>query len=77
VDESAKNVALKLLSVLISAAASDIKEGKIVPVEITIKLLQNAMAKSEIKKFLIDGFPRSLDNYEVSQGLICLSEIGW
>ena len=36
------------------------------PVEITIKLLQNAMHKSEVQKFLIDGFPRSLDNYEES-----------
>lgn len=41
-----------------------IKEGKIVPVEITVKLLLAAMEKSETKKFLIDGFPRSLNNYE-------------
>ena len=42
----------------------DIKEGKIVPVEITVKLLLAAMQKSETKKFLIDGFPRSLNNFE-------------
>mmetsp|Transcript_43378 Transcript_43378/g.63741 ORF Transcript_43378/g.63741 Transcript_43378/m.63741 type:complete len:193 (+) Transcript_43378:71-649(+) len=41
-----------------------IKEGKIVPVEITVKLLLAAMQKSETEKFLIDGFPRSLNNYE-------------
>eukprot|EP00281_Chroomonas_sp_CCMP1168_P027231 CAMPEP_0206251800 /NCGR_PEP_ID=MMETSP0047_2-20121206/22222_1 /ASSEMBLY_ACC=CAM_ASM_000192 /TAXON_ID=195065 /ORGANISM="Chroomonas mesostigmatica_cf, Strain CCMP1168" /LENGTH=192 /DNA_ID=CAMNT_0053677787 /DNA_START=128 /DNA_END=706 /DNA_ORIENTATION=+ len=41
-----------------------IKEGKIVPVEITVKLLLAAMHKSETKKFLIDGFPRSMNNYE-------------
>ncbi|EKX52061.1 hypothetical protein GUITHDRAFT_65521, partial [Guillardia theta CCMP2712] len=41
-----------------------IREGKIVPVEITVKLLLAAMEKSETKKFLIDGFPRSLNNYE-------------
>lgn len=41
-----------------------IKEGKIVPVEVTIKLLLAAMSKSVCNKFLIDGFPRSLDNYE-------------
>jgi hypothetical protein len=46
-------------------SSPDIKEGKIVPVEITVKLLKNAMQKSEIKKFLVDGFPRSVDNYEV------------
>lgn len=42
-----------------------IKEGKIVPVAITVKLLINAMDE-EAKKgktcFLIDGFPRNLDN---------------
>jgi adenylate kinase family enzyme len=41
-----------------------IKEGKIVPVEVTIKLLLAAMSKSVCNKFLIDGFPRSIDNYE-------------
>jgi len=43
---------------------SFIKEGRIVPVEVTIKLLEVAMAKSTGNKFLIDGFPRSMDNYE-------------
>lgn len=42
-----------------------IKEGKIVPMEVTIQLLENAM-KSTIeengnRKFLIDGFPRKMD----------------
>jgi len=35
-----------------------------VPVEITVKLLLKAMQHSETKSFLVDGFPRSLDNYE-------------
>uniref|UniRef100_A0ACD6ALP4 Uncharacterized protein n=1 Tax=Avena sativa TaxID=4498 RepID=A0ACD6ALP4_AVESA len=39
-----------------------IKEGRIVPSEITIKLLQEAMIKSENDKFLIDGFPRNEEN---------------
>ncbi|CAL5057532.1 unnamed protein product [Urochloa decumbens] len=39
-----------------------IKEGKIVPSEVTIKLLQDAMIKSENDKFLIDGFPRNEEN---------------
>jgi len=40
-----------------------IKEGKIVPVAITVKLLQNAMAAATGKTcFLIDGYPRNLDN---------------
>ena len=41
---------------------SFIKEGKIVPVEVTVKLLLAAMEKNPGKKFLIDGFPRSMDN---------------
>ena len=40
-----------------------IKEGKIVPVEITCSLLHKAMIKKGMeKKFLIDGFPRNLNN---------------
>ena len=39
-----------------------IKEGKIVPSEVTIKLLQNAMLNSGNDKFLIDGFPRNEEN---------------
>jgi UMP-CMP kinase len=41
-----------------------IKEGKIVPVEITVKLILTAMQTSTTKKFLIDGFPRSVNNYD-------------
>lgn len=41
-----------------------IREGKIVPVEITLKLLQKAMEASGKLNFLIDGFPRNLDNYQ-------------
>ena len=44
---------------------SYIKEGQIVPMEVTIQLLENAMVetiKSEgERKFLIDGFPRKMD----------------
>ncbi|XP_062849847.1 UMP-CMP kinase [Trichomycterus rosablanca] len=48
---------------------SYIKEGKIVPVEITINLLRKAMEetmKTDEKKyrFLIDGFPRNEDNLQ-------------
>ncbi len=34
------------------------KEGKLVPVHVTIQLLKNAMIQSGGKVFLIDGFPR-------------------
>ncbi|GAB5575046.1 adenylate kinase isoenzyme 1 isoform X2 [Prionailurus iriomotensis] len=46
-----------------------IKDGKIVPVEITISLLKREMdqtmaANAQKNKFLIDGFPRNQDNLQ-------------
>jgi len=41
---------------------SFIKEGKIVPVEITVKLLLDAINKDGGKRFLVDGFPRNTNN---------------
>lgn len=41
-----------------------IKNGSIVPVEITCSLLREAMAKSQKQNFLIDGFPRNKDNLD-------------
>jgi UMP-CMP kinase len=38
-----------------------IKEGLIVPKEVTIALLRNAMKASGKTRFLIDGFPRAMD----------------
>merc|ERR1711939_1239702 len=46
---------------------SYIKDGKIVPMEVTVQLLENAMTevvekdKDHKGKFLIDGFPRKMD----------------
>ncbi|KAM0918290.1 hypothetical protein ACQ4PT_008876 [Festuca glaucescens] len=50
-----------------------IKEGNIVPSEITIKLLQEAMIKSENDKFLIDGFPRNEENRAAFENVIKIS----
>ncbi|XP_034039874.1 UMP-CMP kinase [Thalassophryne amazonica] len=49
--------------------ASYIKEGKIVPVEITVSLLRMAMEETmkldeKMFRFLIDGFPRNEDNLQ-------------
>eukprot|EP00163_Fabomonas_tropica_P019988 TRINITY_DN350_c0_g1_i2.p1 TRINITY_DN350_c0_g1~~TRINITY_DN350_c0_g1_i2.p1 ORF type:complete len:218 (+),score=60.82 TRINITY_DN350_c0_g1_i2:88-654(+) len=44
--------------------AEYIKEGKIVPKEVTIGLLAKAMKESDAKLFLIDGFPRAMDQCE-------------
>jgi len=41
-----------------------IKEGKLVPVEITLRLMKKKMDASSKTKFLIDGFPRNIDNKE-------------
>jgi len=43
---------------------SYIKAGTIVPVEITVELILDAMKKSGHSNFLIDGFPRNADNLE-------------
>ena len=40
------------------------KEGKLVPVAVTLNLLKKAMIESGGKFFLIDGFPRALDQAE-------------
>ena len=47
-----------------------IAEGSIVPVEITIKLLLRKMDKSPAGRFLVDGFPRNLNNLEGWQSAV-------
>lgn len=42
--------------------AEMMQQGKIVPSEVTVNLLKQAMIDSGSKKFLIDGFPRNLEN---------------
>eukprot|EP00877_Chromochloris_zofingiensis_P005325 jgi/Chrzof1/14794/Cz09g16130.t1 len=46
------------------------KEGKLVPMEVTIALLKNAMVKSNANEFLIDGFPRALDQAHAFEDMI-------
>jgi UMP-CMP kinase len=41
---------------------SSTKEVKIVPSEVTVKLLQQARQHSYNKRFIIDGFPRYEEN---------------
>jgi hypothetical protein len=52
-----------------------IKEGKIVPAEVTVKLLQKAMEESENDKFLIDGFPRNEENRAIFESVVCYSKL--
>ncbi|KAK5806893.1 hypothetical protein VI817_001151 [Penicillium citrinum] len=61
-----------------------ITEGKIVPMEVTVALLSNAMAESLATnppppgtkaRFLIDGFPRKLDQAVFFEKTVCPSEL--
>ncbi|KAJ5312289.1 hypothetical protein PENANT_c011G07416 [Penicillium antarcticum] len=61
-----------------------IREGKIVPMEVTVALLSNAMADSLASnppapgtkaRFLIDGFPRKLDQAVFFEETVCPSEL--
>ncbi|KAL5364648.1 adenylate kinase-domain-containing protein [Aspergillus floccosus] len=61
-----------------------IREGKIVPMEITVALLSNAMADALANqttgakgkaRFLIDGFPRKLDQAVFFEDTVCPSEM--
>lgn len=47
-----------------------IKEGKIVPSEVTIKLLQRAIQENGNDKFLIDGFPRNEENRAAFESVV-------
>ncbi|KAJ9533894.1 hypothetical protein QJQ45_026979 [Haematococcus lacustris] len=51
------------------------KEGKLVPVAVTIQLLKNAMISSGCKTFLIDGFPRAMDQAEEFESSIRPAEV--
>lgn len=46
------------------------KEGKLVPMKVTINLLKDAMIASGGKTFLIDGFPRAWDQAECFESTI-------
>jgi UMP-CMP kinase len=50
-----------------------IAEGQIVPMEITIALLHAAMKQSTKTRFLIDGFPRKMDQALSFEEKVCKS----
>ncbi|MFS7907077.1 putative UMP/CMP kinase [Helianthus anomalus] len=47
-----------------------IKEGKMVPSEVTIKLIEKAILENENDKFLIDGFPRNEENRTAFEAVV-------
>lgn len=64
-----------------SLIKSYIKDGKIVPMEITVALLSNSMAAAGAgegegtKRFLVDGFPRKLDQATFFEKTVCPSAL--
>ena len=52
-------------------------EGKIVPAEVTVRLLLAAMEKSGKTKFLIDGFPRDINNLTCWQENAKVAEVNF
>jgi UMP-CMP kinase len=52
-----------------------IKEGLIVPMEITISLLERAMTESGASRFLIDGFPRQIDQARAFEQQVVKSQL--
>ena len=56
-----------------------IREGNIVPMEVTVALLENAMreeiGKTGVKRFLIDGFPRKMDQADKFENDVCPSKL--
>ncbi|KAI4344873.1 hypothetical protein L6164_012059 [Bauhinia variegata] len=53
-----------------SMILNTIKEGRIVPSEVTVKLIQREMESSDNQKFLIDGFPRCEENRRAFEKII-------
>jgi len=51
---------------------SRLKEGKLIPSEVTVGLVEQEMRRQGWAggKYLVDGFPRSLDNYETWDRLL-------
>nr|KYP68765.1 Adenylate kinase [Cajanus cajan] len=53
-----------------SMILNTIREGSIVPSEVTVKLILKEMKSSDNHKFLIDGFPRSEENRKAFEQII-------
>lgn len=58
-----------------------IKDGLIVPMEVTVQLLENAMTEALAKagsstgRFLIDGFPRKIDQAHKFEDAVCPAKL--
>jgi len=45
-------------------------EGKLIPYQLTVKILINALKATPAKSYLIDGFPRAIDQAEYFEKVI-------
>lgn len=61
-------------SILGEKCGTLMKEGKLVPMVVPITLLKNAMIKSGGKLFLIDGFPRAVDQGQAFESNIAVAK---
>lgn len=50
-----------------------IKEGKIVPSQVTVKLIQKEIESSDNERILIDGFPRTEENRIAFEHIVSFS----
>lgn len=63
-------------SVYADSINTSIRESVVIPAQLTcdlIKVKMNAAMQKGIKRFLIDGFPRSLDQATKFEENVCLS----
>jgi adenylate kinase family enzyme len=54
-----------------SSIKRTIELGQLVPVEVTLALLRSSMRTSRGTKFLVDGFPRALDQAAAFEAVVC------
>lgn len=51
--------------------AEMMKQGQIVPQEVTIGLLKEEMARQDKEVYLIDGFPRAIEQAQAFESMVC------
>ncbi|KAK4364533.1 hypothetical protein RND71_015891 [Anisodus tanguticus] len=60
---------MQLISSKSSMIQKIMKEGKLVPSDVTVRLIQQAMQGMDSDKFLIDGFPRNEENVKTFENI--------
>lgn len=47
-----------------------IKQGKLVSSELVVKLIRKNLGRHGNRRYLIDGFPRNMENYETFKRML-------